>query len=157
MTNKASTKLRMIETLPAVFIIGLSLALLAGTSGLPYWAGVTPGSRFLPVWLAGAGLLLGILLIVSLIRRTDLGELDLPEASSAMRVILTIAAMGVFALAVPLVGMVPMLVLFMAFMLLVVLRQRVLPSLITVFVVVGFIYTIFVRWLQVPLPAPFGF
>jgi len=52
---------------------------------------------------------------------------------------------------------VPMLAVFSLFILLVVLRQRALPSLITAAVITAVIDLLFVRLLAVPLPAPFGF
>lgn len=157
MIRTSEGRLRVIDALPAIFIIVLSLGILIGTAGLPYWAGTTPGSRFLPVWLSGSGVLLGLLMILSQVMHADKGILDLPSATGAARVGMTIAAMATLTLATPLVGMVPMLGLFMAFMLIVVLRQRAVSSLITTAIVVGFIHIIFVRWLLVPLPAPFGF
>jgi hypothetical protein len=50
-----------------------------------------------------------------------------------------------------------MLAVFVLFILLVVLRQRVLPSLMTAVLITGGVYLLFVRMLAVPLPAPFGF
>ena len=52
----------------------------------------------------------------------------------------------------PLVGLVPALALFVAFLLLAVLRQRLGTSLATLAITVGLIYGIFVGWLGVPLP-----
>jgi hypothetical protein len=55
-------------------------------------------------------------------------------------------------LASPLLGLVPALALFVAFLLLAVLRQRLWPSLATLAITVGVVYGIFVAWLGVPLP-----
>ena len=145
-----------LDYVPAIAMIVLSLAIFFGTSGLKYWDNVTPGARFLPLWLAGTGAILGILLFAALMRGGDGGVTDLPDRSGLMRAALTVSAMALFALAVPFVGMVPLAGLFMLFMLLAVLRQRVVPSLITTAIVVVGLKLIFVRWLAVPLPAPLG-
>lgn len=148
--------MRMLAAVPAIFMIALSVGILVGTAGLRYWDGTTPGSGFLPTWLAGAGILLSLLLLLALRRGTDAGSLDLPDRAGAQRVALALAGMAVYALAMPAVGALPMLALFLAFMLLVVLRQRLVPSLATTAIVVLVLDLVFVRWLAVPLPAPFG-
>lgn len=145
-----------VDYVPAIAMIVLSIIIFAGTAGLKYWDNVTPGARFLPIWLAGTGGLLGILLAVALKRGGDGGVTDLPDRTGLTRAALAISAMAIFALAVPFVGMVPLAGLFMLFMLLVVLRQRPVPSLITTAIVVVGLKLIFVRWLAVPLPAPLG-
>jgi hypothetical protein len=53
--------------------------------------------------------------------------------------------------------MVPAVALLMAFLLLVVLRQPLVPSLVTTAIVAIGIEAIFVRWLGVPLPTSFMF
>jgi hypothetical protein len=40
--------------------------------------------------------------------------------------------------------------------LLLILRQAVLPSLAASVIVAGFVHVVFVRWLAVPLPMPLG-
>jgi hypothetical protein len=52
----------------------------------------------------------------------------------------------------PLFGLILSLALFVAWLLLVLLRQRPWPSLVTTAITVGAIYAIFVWWLRVPLP-----
>jgi putative tricarboxylic transport membrane protein len=142
--------MRLTEAVPAIFMIVLASAILLGTSGLSYWAGTTPGTRFLPVWLAGAGLVLGVL--VALARGGAGGDLELPDRSGALRVGLTLAAMAALPFATPVVGMVPAVAALMAFLLLVVLRQRLVPSLVTTVVTALGVELIFVQWLAVPLP-----
>jgi hypothetical protein len=159
-TEDAATppyRVRPTDYAPAIFMIVLSIAIFAGTAGLKYWDNTTPGARFLPVWLSGTGVLLGVLLCVALMRGGDGGMTDLPDRTGLARAALTLSAMAVFTLAAPLIGMVPVLALFMIFMLVAVLRQRLVPSLITTAIVAIGVKLIFVRWLSVPLPAPFGF
>lgn len=146
-----------LDYLPAIAMIVLSVAILIGTAGLKYWDNTTPGARFLPIWLSGAGLILGSLLFWSLWRGGDGGTIDLPDRTGLRRAVLAISSMAIFVLATPFLGMVPVVGLFMLFMLLAVLRQRLVPSLIATAVVVVGLKLIFVYGLAVPLPAPLGF
>jgi hypothetical protein len=66
------------------------------------------------------------------------------------------AALVALAIGIPLAGFVPMLAAFVLTMLFVVLRKPILPSLLAAVIVAGFVHLVFVRWLSVPLPMPFG-
>jgi len=145
---------RPVEAVPAIFMIALSVAIMLGTADLRYWDGTTPGARFFPTWVAGAALLLGVLMLIAQRRGTDGGSLDLPNRSGALRAGLILAGMTALALAAPVIGMVPAVALLMGFLLLVVLRQPLVPSVVTTAIVAIGIEAIFVRWLGVPLPAP---
>ncbi len=144
--------MRSVEAVPAVFLIVLSALVLFGTADLAYWAGITPGPRFFPVWIAGIGLALSAALLVQLRRGTDAGGSELPDRGAFARVALTTAAMAAFALAAPVVGMVLAVLVFMLFILLVVLGQRPLPSVLAAVVVAGTIEIVFVRSLKIALP-----
>jgi putative tricarboxylic transport membrane protein len=148
---------RPVEAVPAVFMIALSVAIAFGTADLRHWDGTTPGARFFASWLAGAALLLGVVMLIAQRRGTDGGSLDLPDRSGALRVGLILAGMAALAVAAPVIGMVPAVALLMAFLLLVVLRQPLVPSLVTTAIVAIGIEAIFVRWLGVPLPTSFVF
>jgi hypothetical protein len=56
----------------------------------------------------------------------------------------------------PIIGMLPTCALYMAFLLLVVLRQNLIGSVLTIVVTVGVLDIIFIRWLGIALP-PFPF
>jgi uncharacterized membrane protein len=135
-------------------MLGLAGLVYLGTSELRMWRGVTPGPRFFPAILAGIGALLGVLLLLSQWRGTDRGTTELPDRYGARQVALTLLALVVFALGTPLLGMVPMVALFVFAMLLVVLRQRVLASLVAAALVAVGLQAIFVQWLGVALPPP---
>lgn len=145
--------MRMINAVPAVFMIGLSATILLGTGDLPYWVETTPGARFFPVWLAGVGLFLSALFLLQLIRGTDPVVLEIPERSSVVRVLLTVVGLICLAIITPHIGMVFGAAAFMSYLLLFVLRQKLFPSLLTVAVVAVGIELIFVRWLGVSLPS----
>jgi cell division protein FtsW (lipid II flippase) len=144
--------MRPVEAVPAVFLIVVSALVLSGTADLAYWAGITPGPRFFPVWIAGIGIALSAALLVQLRRGTDSGTTDLPERGAFARVALTTAAMAAFVLASPAIGMVPAVLVFMLFILLVVLGQRPLPSALAAMIVAGTIEIVFVRSLKIALP-----
>jgi hypothetical protein len=144
--------MRLLQAVPAIFMICLAVGVMAGTAGLNFWDGFTPGARFFPAWLAGAGVLLSLALLLTQWRGTDAGELDLPDKPGALRVLATVAGLVVLALLATQVGMLPALVLFVLYMLLGVLRAPLWPSLLTVLVLAVGIEGIFVRWLAVPLP-----
>jgi hypothetical protein len=149
--------MRLLETVPALFMIAASLAAILGTAGLAVWDGFTPGARFFPLIVGSTGLVLAALLLWQQWRGTDTERADVPDSAAVARVGLTVFGLVGLAAGAPRVGLVPMLAVFVLFILLAVLRQRVLPSLLTTAVVVGGVHVVFVRWLSVPLPAPFGF
>jgi len=144
--------MRPIEALPAVFLILVSALVLFGTSNLAYWADITPGPRFFPVWIAGISIVLSVVLLVQLRRGADTGVTELPDRRAFVRIALTIAAMVAFAVGAPLIGMVAAVAAFMLFILVGVLRQRVRSSAIAVAIVAGAIELIFVRTLKIALP-----
>lgn len=146
--------MRLTEAAPALFMIALAGAILFGTAGLSYWTGVTPGPRFLPVWLSALGVLVAVAFLVALRRGEAGGELDLPDRAAAGRVGLTVLAMVCLPLITPIIGMVLAVALLVAFLLLVVLRQPLVASLATTAIVALGVELIFVRWLRVPLPSP---
>jgi hypothetical protein len=148
--------MRLVDASPALFMIVASLATIIGTAGLAVWDGFTPGARFFPLIVGGIGLVLAGLLLWQQWRGTDAERAELLDRSAATRVGLTVAALVGLAAGAPLVGLVPMLLLFVLFMLLAVLRQRLLPSLVSALVIVGGVHLVFVRWLSVALPAPLG-
>lgn len=149
--------MRKLESVPGLFMIAASAAVILGTAGLSIWDGITPGARFFPLAVGGAGIVLALLLLWQLWTGADRTEVDRPAPDALMRVGLTVAGLVALAAGAPRIGLVPMLAVFAAFMLLVVLRQRLLPTLATTLVIAGGTHLVFVRWLAVPLPAPLGF
>jgi hypothetical protein len=145
--------MRPIDAIPAVFLIVVSALVLVGTADLSYWADITPGPRFFPVWIAGIAIMLSLALLVQLRRGTDSGSTELPDRSAFARIALTIAAMAAFAVVAPLVGMVVAVVAFMLFILVGVLRQRAVPSAVAAVIIAGAIEIVFVRTLKIALPS----
>lgn len=145
------------DVVPALLMLALSAAIAFDTRALSFWADTTPGPAFLPVWLAIAGALLFVLRLVEARRARTVEPVRWPDRTAIVRVATIFAALVAVPLFAPLVGLVPALALFVAFLLLFVLRQPAFPSLTTVAITVGLIYAIFVGWLGVPLPqGPLG-
>jgi hypothetical protein len=148
--------MRPIEAVPALFMLIVAAGIFLGTAGLNYWDGPTPGARFFPAILAIAGTAVALLLLWAQARGIERVETDFPGTTGTARVILTLVALFALAVGAPILGFVPVLAAFVLVMLLVVLRQPALPSLLTAAIVAGFVHLVFVRWLSVPLPMPFG-
>jgi hypothetical protein len=148
--------MRLVECVPAAFILVLAGGVAIGTRGLNLWDGPTPGARFFPMTIAIAGTAVALALLWAQWRGFERVEVDFPTRLGATRVGATILALIALAAGTPLVGLVPMVAAFVAVMLIVVLRQRIPISLFATAIVAGFIHFVFVRWLSVPLPMPFG-
>ena len=140
----------MSDVVPALLMLVLSAAIAFDTRSLSFWADTTPGPAFLPVWLAVAGVVLVVLRLVE--ARRSRTAIDWPDTAALVRVAMILGGLVAVPLVSPLLGLVPALALFVAFLLLVVLRQRLWPSLATLAVTSGLVYAIFVGWLGVPLP-----
>lgn len=142
--------MKMSDVVPALLMLVLSAAIAFDTRSLSFWADTTPGPAFMPVWLAIAGAVLVVLRLLEA-RRSHTG-IDWPDRPALVRIAMILAGLVAVPIVSPLVGLVPALALFVAFLLLAVLRQPLGPSLATLAVTVGLIYGIFVGWLGVPLP-----
>jgi putative tricarboxylic transport membrane protein len=142
----------LIAALPALVLLALAAIVWFATAELRIWRGVTPGPRFFPMILAIAGAAIALLLLLGQWRGRGEESLDLPDRHGARQVAITIAALVALAAGTPLLGMVPMVALFVLGMLLLVLRQRLLPSLAATAIVAIGLQLIFVSWLDVALP-----
>jgi len=75
-----------------------------------------------------------------------------PERAALIRVAVILTGLAAVPLLAPLLGLVPALALFIAFLLLAVMRQPFWPSLAALAITMGLVYGIFVGWLGVPVP-----
>lgn len=145
---------QLLEAAPGLVILALAGLISVGTAGLAVWDGITPGPGFFPRLLAAAGVLLAALQLLAAWRGDDPVEHVPPTREALRRVLLATVGMVGLVVATPLVGMVPAVALLVGYLLLVVLRQRPWPSLVTVVIVSLAIELVFVRWLGVALPQP---
>lgn len=135
-------------------------AMLAGASRFEYWLDFAPGPGFFPLWVAIAGGAVSLVFLAgALRRRAPLPErVGWPDRAGAWRVGATVVALVLLLPLAHVLGFVTVAVLFMLFVLLVVERCRLLPSLLTTAITGGLVYGVFGSWLHVPLPkGPFGF
>jgi putative tricarboxylic transport membrane protein len=144
--------MRMSDVVPALLMLALSAAIAFDTRSLSFWADTTPGPAFLPVWLAVAGVVLFVLRLAEARRTRGAVAAQWPERAALARVAMVVGGLVAVPLIAPLIGLVLALALFVAYLLLAVLRQPLWPSLAAVGITVGLVYGIFVAWLGVPLP-----
>ena len=97
-------------------------------------------------------MLLSLLLLVESRGRGGAAGVEWPDREGLRRVAMAFAALVAFALLSPVLGMMSSAALFMVFLLIVVQRRGIAPSLATTAITTGLIYAVFVRWLGVRLP-----
>jgi hypothetical protein len=142
--------MKAIDVAPALLMLALSAAIAFDTRSLSFWADTTPGPAFLPVWLAIAGAVLFALRLIEARRPRE--SIAWPDRAALVRVAVIFGGLAAVPALSPLLGLVPALALFVAYLLLAVLRQPLWPSLAATAVTIGLVYAIFVAWLGVPLP-----
>ncbi len=137
--------MRRLNIATALAFLALSAMVVAGTADLAYWSDFAPGPAFAPVWMAAAGTALALLLLVKEARDPTPEPADLP-ARAALALALVLA---------PRLGFVTTVIALTLFVLLVVERRRVLPSLVVTVLTAALIHGVFVAWLNVQLPKGF--
>jgi len=149
--------MKRLDIATAVIMLALCGVVIAGMTGYAFWSDYAPGPSFGPYLIAGAGILLSLLLLIEAIREDD-RPADWPDSMGRSRVVFTTAGLVLFAAALPWLGFLISAVVFMIVLLVVVLRRALWPSLLTTLVTIGLIQGIFVQWLNVRLPTgPLGF
>lgn len=144
--------MKRVDLVTAGIVLILAAAITVTTRGLPFVTVYTAGSRFMPLVVAGASILLALLLFLEIWRRKEDESVSWPDRAGAVRAGVTFAAILAFATLIGVVGMIAAGVLFVLVILVAVLRQPLLPSLFATAVTTVLIYAIFVAWLGVPLP-----
>jgi hypothetical protein len=141
---------------------GFALALWEASS-FQYGTEFAPGPGFAPVWLSAIGLLVSLTIALIAFRATrgrppseeDSRPVDKP---GAIRVAATLAGLGAMIVITPWLGLVPSILLFLLFLTLGVQRLPAVTALGASLATVVFVYVVFVRLLEVPIPVgPLGF
>jgi putative tricarboxylic transport membrane protein len=140
------------DILSACVMLALSAVVFAATWGQPYWADFAPGSAFAPFWVASAGVVVSVALIVGALRRQSSPPADWPDRRGLRRVALAAAGLWTVVVIAPALGLILAAVLFMLFLLLLVLRRPLVPSLITTAITGALVYSIFSAWLGIAFP-----
>jgi hypothetical protein len=144
--------IRRVDFISALVMLALSAIVAGATLHLPYWTAVAPGPAFASFWTAGAGGVIGIALLIQSIRSTDDRAVDWPDSTGLRQVMLGIAAMWLLFFMLAYLGVLIASTIFMLVFLLVVERQRLVPSLITTVITVGLFELVFDLWLGVRFP-----
>jgi putative tricarboxylic transport membrane protein len=144
--------MRRLDYATAAVMLLLAAAVVAGTPELDFWDDFGPGSRFMPLWVAGVTVVLAGLLVVEARQRSPHDAVDWPDRMGLRRVVMTLAGIVAFVLVAPWLGFVITTALFVVALLLIVERRALLPSLFTGLFAAALIHAIFVAWLSVALP-----
>lgn len=147
--------MRIVDIVCALVMLALSAVTFFATRHLPYWSDFAPGSAFGPIWVAAAGVLISLLLIVDAVRRREDARPDFPDRQGFTRVAMTAVALWVVVYLTPFVGLIGTAVLFMLFLLLVVQRRPIVPSVLTTALTTGLVYGVFSAWLGIAFPKGF--
>jgi putative tricarboxylic transport membrane protein len=126
---------------------------------LPFWGEFAPGPGFAPLWLAGIGVLMSLLL-AAIARRPGLPAAPPDEAGRAglARVALALAGLAAMMALMGPLGLLLALFVYLAFLTLVVQRLSIAAGLLVSAGTIVFLYLVFERALGVPFPTgPLGF
>lgn len=144
--------MKTVDIVTALVVLALSIAVMAGTHQLDYWADFAPGSAFAPFWVGFAGVVLSLVLLVTTLRRARHEPHGFPDRRGLLRVVEVAGALWIMLLAVPLLGLIPAGVTLCLFLLLAVERRPIVPSLVATAITAGIVYGVFVAWLGISLP-----
>lgn len=144
--------MKRLDFITAAAMLLLAVAVIYETGSLNYWDDITPGSRFMPLWISAATIVLSGLLVLEAVRNDSGMPVDWPDADGRRRVVLTMLAVFGFVGFAPWLGFVAGSAVFVLVLLIGVLRKPILPSALTAVVSAGIIQAVFVQWLSVALP-----
>ena len=147
--------MQRVHQIAALLFMGGSALVVWEALNLEYYSKLGPGAGFFPFWL---GLLFGALSLVWLVQVSrDSGkpkeETFLPREGGTGRILSILAALAILGGLMNLLGFQLTMFLFLAFLLTVLGRQRIAMTLIVALSCSVGVYHVFVRYLDVPLPA----
>ena len=145
--------MRKLDIAAALIIIGLSALIVFDTWDLPYWDRFSPGSSFAPIWVAAAGGLIGVLLLVKALRERSAEPAEWPDGIGLRRVAMSVAAIALILIALPWLGTLVSGTLFMLLFLIGVARRPIVPSLVATILTVALVESVFGLWLRIDLPS----
>lgn len=138
----------------AVVVATLSAVVVLAARRLEYYSSLGPGPGFFPMWLAGAMGLLSLVWLFQVSRKAPEGTAAsfLPPRGGLIRIGCILGALAAMAGLMNVLGFQLSMFLFLAFLLLVLGRQRVWLTAVTALVGSAGIFHVFVRYLDLPLP-----
>ncbi len=128
-----------------------------------YGTEFAPGPGFAPVWLSAIGIAVSVLIALNAFkaarrRRPSPDSSEPIDKRGLIRVGATLAGLAAMVVIAPWLGLVPSILLFLLFLTLGVQRLPTVTAIGTSAVTVLFVYVVFVRLLEVPIPSgPLGF
>jgi hypothetical protein len=143
---------KRIDIVAALVMLALSAAVAYFTAGLPYWTAFAPGPAFASFWTAGAGAVIGGVLLFQALTTHDDEPAEWPDRVGARQVIWGTAALWLLFVMLPWLGTMISGLIFMLLFLLFIGKRPVLPSIFASVLTVGIIEAVFVYWLHVDLP-----
>lgn len=147
--------MKSVDVAIALGMIGISAVATLATADLDYWTDYSPGPSFAVRWASAVGAVIGLILLVQALRSRASRALDWPDRSGRVRVVAGVLALIGFLAVVPVLGTVVTATIFMLVLLILVQRQKVIPSLITTAITVGTIELVFDVWLNIAMPKGF--
>jgi putative tricarboxylic transport membrane protein len=144
-----------------LLVLGFAAALWEATT-FQYRTEFAPGPGFAPVWISVLGILIGLAIAASAWHGSRSGfeaaAHEAPNRAGIARVVATLLGLLAMMAAVPWIGFVAAIFVFLLFLTLAVQRLRLWAALGASVGTVLFVYIVFVRLLEVPIPAgPLGF
>jgi hypothetical protein len=141
---------------------GFALALWEASS-FQYGTEFAPGPGFAPVWLGAIGVAVSVLIALNAFtaarrQRPSPESREPTDMRGLVRVGATLTGLAVMLVITPWLGLVPSILLFLLFLTLGVQQLPILTAIGASVATALFVYIVFVRLLEVPIPAgPLGF
>jgi hypothetical protein len=139
-------------------------AALWEASTFQYGTEFAPGPGFAPVWLSAIGIALALLIAFNAFKATRHAQPSTAERSEPLdkpgliRVGATLSGLVAMMALASWLGLVPAILLFLLFLTVYVQRLSIFTGIAASIGTVVFVYVVFVRLLDVPIPSgPFGF
>jgi putative tricarboxylic transport membrane protein len=149
---------KRIDIVAAIVLLALSALVAFETAELPYWTTFAPGPAFASLWLAGAGAVIGGVLLFQALTSGENEPADWPDKAGSRQVIWGTAALWLLVAMLPYLGTMISGLIFMLVFLLFIGKRPILPSIFASLVTIGLVQAVFVIWLNIHLPkGVFGF
>lgn len=144
--------MKTIDIVAALILLGLSALVAVETWGLPYWSTFAPGPAFASLWIAAAGAVIGLALLVQALLSKGGAPAEWPGVVGARQVASGAGALWLMLAMLPWFGTAISGLVFMLLFLLAIARRPALPSIVTSVATVAMTEIVFGVWLHIDLP-----
>ena len=152
--------MRRADQITGIVMLVFSLTVAYTSWQMPQRVEFGPGMGFLPFWLAVVMSVLSVLLLIDATRRkrASAGKNPFPAPQALLNVAMVIAGLGVYVVVLETVGFAVSTILYIAFLLAIVQKERWFKTAIVALLSTGGLYFVFQILLEVKLPENiFGF